>query len=375
MRRLKIGIVKETKDGEKRVSCTPTGVATFCSNGHEVYIETQAGIGSSYSDKMYQLAGAVILKNAKAIFRQATLIYKVKEIELAEYPFLHQDHIILSFLHTNSNITETEALLQSKCISIAYEDITDANGGYPILEPMSDLAGKIGFIESLNLMKVTQGGSGLLLSQLKDICPPEIVIFGAGHAARGAAKLAASFGNQVTLLGRGAKNLAIAKEQLPANAKCLIASRQQLVESCGKADVIINCVLWSKNRQGHLLTNTDLELLQPHCLIIDVACDNQGAIESCRPTSISNPTYQVAGRTHFCVDNLPAYYAATATDVLCQTTLPYILEIANKGIDQVLLNNLNIRQGLTTYKGLLTLEETALKHNYTYTVMTTDKLN
>lgn len=284
---LKIGIVKEQKDGERRVACTPNGVMKLIGSGHDVYIEKGAGLGSGFLDMQYEEAGGILLVDGQGVFENSQIIFKVKEIEENEFPYIEDHHIILSFLHSNSNLAETAVLLKSKCVSIALEDITDEKGGYPLLEPMSDLAGRIAFIESLNLLKSTKEGHGLLLNGLNHERKPEVVIFGAGHAARGAAKLAAAFGNQVTLLGRGEKNLMLSKEQLPKDVMCRPATRRTILECCGSADVIINCVLWPKSRTGHLLSEKDLQYLRPSCLIVDVACDENGAIESCRPTSIS----------------------------------------------------------------------------------------
>lgn len=371
---MKVGIVKETKDGERRVACTPTGVRQLVANGHEVFIETEAGVGSGFSDRVYQKKGGTIVASGEEVFQNSELVYKVKELTLAEYHYLRADHIILSFLHTNSDESETEALLASQCTAIALEDITDDSGGYPLLKPMSELAGKVGFIEALHLLKTTSGGCGLLLNHVSTMRQPEIVIFGAGNAGRGAGSLAAAFGNKVTILGRGAKNLALTKKLLPETVHCMVANSQNIKKTCKRADVIINCVLWPKNRAGHLLSRQDLKFLKENCLIVDVACDTQGAIESCRPTSISQPTYQEEGRTHFCVDNLPAYYASTATEVLCKATLPYVSELANKGQQQALIDNPHLRAGLTTYQGMLTIEETAVKQGRTYTKMTVERL-
>lgn len=364
---MRIGILKERKDGESRVSCTPQGVSQLVANGHEVYIETQAGEAVGIYDDMYKEAGGEILETPRAIFENSQLIYKVKEIETSEYSFIKENHVIMSFLHTNSNVEETRALLNSRCVAIAFEDITDENGSYPILKPMSELAGRIGFTESLQLLKSTKNGPGLLLNKIADLRLPEVVIFGAGNAGLGAAELACAFGNKVTVLGRGLKNLRRAKALLPKEANCFVGTKDNILKACSSADVIINCVLWPKNRKGHLLTIKDLEKLSKNCLIVDVSCDERGAIESCRSTSISDPTYKFGGHTHFCVDNLPAYYASTATEMFCQSTLPYVLEVANKGIVGALESNQYLSAGLTTFKGFLTLKETAIKQDRTYT--------
>lgn len=363
---MKIGILKETKNGEQRVACTPQSASVLIEANHDIYIQSEAGLGSGFTDKEYEKVGAVICQNAEQIYRESILIYKVKEIEECDYPYLKEHHIILSFLHTNSNEEEMRALLASRCLAIAYEDITDEAGEFPVLKPMSELAGKVAFIEGLSQLQSMQGGVGILLNSILGLPTPRVVVIGPGHAGRAAAELAASFGNHVILLGRGLANLEKAQQLLPQTTDLLYATKETIRCACSEADLIINCVLWPKNREGHLIAESDLKGLKPGCLIVDVSCDEGGAIESSYATTISNPTYEVAGIRHYCVDNLPALYGRTATLVLSNVTLPYVLELASKGGRQALIDNPHLRQGVSTYKGKLTLEETARKYNREY---------
>lgn len=363
---MKIGILKETKDGEQRVACTPQSALILIEADHDIYIQSQAGLGSGFSDREYEKIGAVICQNAENIYQKSTLIYKVKEIEESDYPYLKEHHIILSFLHTNSNEPEMRALLTSKCLAIAYEDITDETGEFPILKPMSELAGKVAFIEGLSQLQTIHGGVGVLLNSILGLPTPRVVVIGPGHAGRAAAELAASFGNHVILLGRGLANLEKAQQLLPKTTELLYATKDTVRNACLEADLIINCVLWPKNREGHLIEESDLKELKPGCLIVDVSCDEGGAIETSYATTISNPTYEVAGIRHYCVDNLPALYGRTATLVLSNATLPYVLELANKGGKKALSDNPHLRQGVSTYKGKVTLMETARKFSMEY---------
>jgi alanine dehydrogenase len=358
-----IGVLKEIKPNEYRVAATPATVTEIVARGHQVLIEKNAGIGSGYSDAEYVKAGATVLDTAEEVYKQADLFYKVKEMFPQEWKYMNENKIVYTYIHSNAHPEETDAILNSKVTAIAYEDITDKDGNFPLLKPMSILAGKGGFLAALHHMQSVFGGNGTLLANVCGIEAPVITIIGAGNSGIGAAELAAGFGNVVRILDVNVKALEKAKDMLPSNVSFLYSNRENLVKCLKDSDVILNCILWPKHRKDHLINREDLKMMKPHSMIVDVACDDEGAVETCRSTTHDNPTYYEEGILHYCVDNIPSAFARTASIMLSNATLPVLLEIANKGVKQALKDNVNIRNGLTAYNGMLTLKETALKQN------------
>lgn len=358
-----IGIPKEIKKNEYRVACTPSGVKEIVANGHQVLVEKGAGLGSGFSDREYEEEGATIVDTAEELYEKSHLIYKVKEILPEEFKYLRENLIIFTYIHSNAYREQTDALLENKVIAIAYEDVTDENGEFPLLKPQSIIAGKGGFIAALNFMQRIHGGKGILLSRVDGVRTPEITIIGAGNSGTAAAELAAAFGNKVTILDISSEQLGKARKVLPANVELLYSNKANIEMCLKRTDVLINCILWPKWRKDHLITREMLKLMKEGALIVDVACDEAGAIETTKATSHDDPVYIVDGITHYCVDNIPSAFSQTATTTLCNATLPYLLEIANKGVKRALIENKYLRRGLTTYEGKLTLEETGLKQN------------
>ena len=358
-----IGVLKEIKPNEYRVAAIPATVAEITARGHKVLVQKDAGKGSGYSDAEYEAAGATILDTAEEVFRQADLFYKVKEMFPEEWKYMARDKIVFTYIHSNSHPDQTDAILNSKVTAIAYEDITDNEGNFPLLKPMSILAGKGGFLAALHHMQSVFGGNGTLLANVCGIETPVVTIIGAGNSGVGAAELAAGFGNTVRILDVNMKAMEAAKAKLPANVSFMISNRENLVKCLRDSDVIINCILWPKHRKDHLINKADLALMKPSAMIVDVACDDEGAVETCRSTTHDDPVYYVDGILHYCVDNIPSAFARTASIMLATATLPYLLEIANKGAETALKENSHLRKGLTAYDGMLTLQETALKQN------------
>jgi len=358
-----IGVLKEIKPNEYRVASTPASVKEITSRGHKVLVETKAGIGSGFSDEEYTQAGAEICLTADEVYTRADLFYKVKEIFPQEYKYLKNDKIVYTYIHSNAHPEETDAILASKVTAIAYEDITDNNGGFPLLKPMSILAGKGGFLAALHHMQSTNNGNGLLLANVCGIDAPVVSIIGAGNSGLGAAELAAGFGNTVRILDVNMTAMENAKAKLPSNVSFMISNRDNLVKCLKDSDVIINCILWPKHRKDHLIYREDLKMMKPGAMIVDVACDDEGAVETCRSTTHDDPVYFEEGVKHYCVDNIPSAFARTASILLSNATLPHLLKIADKGVKTALKDDINLRRGLTAYNGMLTLKETALKQN------------
>ena len=358
-----IGVLKEIKPNEYRVAATPATVSEIVARGHQVLVQKDAGLGSGYSNEEYKAAGAVILETAEEVYTKADLFYKVKEMFPEEWKYMNKDKIVFTYIHSNAHPEETDAILASKVTAVAYEDITDDKGGFPLLKPMSILAGKGGFLAALHHMQSVFGGNGTLLANVCGIETPVVTIIGAGNSGLGAAELAAGFGNTVRILDVNMKAMEDAKAKLPSNVSFLISNRENLVKCLKDSDVIINCILWPKHRKDHLINREDLKLMKPSAMIVDVACDDEGAVETCRSTTHDAPTYYEEGILHYCVDNIPSAFARTASIMLSNATLPYLLEMANKGAEKALKENPHLRKGLTAYDGKLTLQETALKQN------------
>ena len=358
---MKIGIVKEIKECEYRVAAVPSAVTELTRRGHQVYVEQGAGVGSGYSDADYQAAGAEIFTDAADVWNQVDMIYKVKEIFPEEFQYLREDLIVFTYIHSNAHKEQTEALMSSGCTSIAYEDISDDRGQWPLLSPMSELAGKGGFLAALHFAQATNGGAGKLLANVCGAEAPVVSIIGCGHSGLGACELASAFGNRVNMLDVNYEAMLAAKEFMPNNVAFLFSNRENLVKCLKESDVIINCSLWPKTRKDHLINREDLRMMKKGAMIIDVACDDEGAVETCRSTSHTDPIYYEEGILHYCVDNIPSAFAQTASTTLCNATLPFAMAIANKGVTQALKDDKHLRRGLTTYAGKLTLLETAEK--------------
>lgn len=361
-----IGIPKEIKNNEYRVASIPNDVKTIVEKGNKVLIESGAGVGSGFYDIDYESVGAEIV-NKEYLFRKSDLIYKVKEFQKNEFKYFREDLIIFTYIHSNAHIEQTQEMLDSKIIGIAYEDITDKNGNFPLLKPMSEFAGMGGFIAALNYTQSINGGSGILLADINGIKRANITIIGAGHAGLGAAKLATKFGNRVILLDVNLNALERAKYILGENTEFLISNTKNIKDSLAISDVIINCILWPKWRKDHLITRNMLKIIKKDCIIVDVSCDEAGAIETSRASSFDDPIYLEENIRHYAVDNIPSAFSKSASTILSANTLPYLIEIANKGVKNALLENSNLRNGLSFYKGKLTLRETALKQNRIYT--------
>ena len=356
-----IGLPKEIKNNENRVALIPSGVEEFVKRGHQVYVEHNAGFGSGFSDEDYEKAGAVVT-DCSTVWSKSELIYKVKEILAEEYKFLREGLIIFTYIHSNAHLDMTKELLKSKVIGIAYEDITDKNGQFPLLSPMSELAGKGGFLAALHYGQSINGGRGILFNRISGVDTPTVAIIGCGHSGMGAAELAASFGNKVIILDVNKGIMDESKAKLPGNVEFLYSNRENLLRCLKESDVLINCILWNKTRKDHLVYKDDLKIMKKGAMIIDVACDDGGAIETCRSTTHEDPVYYEEGILHYCVDNIPSAFARTASIGLSNSTLPYAMQIANKGCEKALKENHYLLKGLTCYKGKLTLEETAVKY-------------
>ena len=356
-----IGIPKEIKASEYRVASTPEAVKELVQHGHKVLVETRAGVGSGFMDRDYEAAGAEMVDKHQ-LYTKSEMIYKVKEFFPEEFKYFREGQILFTYIHSNAHIEQTDAMLDAKVIGIAYEDI-NVNGTFPLLAPMSELAGKGAFLAACHFLQSIYGGPGLMLNDVAGQKKPVVAIIGAGISGLSAAQMATSFGNRVIILDISSKALEKAKELYPHNLETLVSNEASLHYAVKECDVLMNCINWPKWRTDHLVDRDMLKTMKPGAMIVDVACDEHGAIETTVSTSHDDPIYIEEGVVHYCVDNIPSAYSRTATYSLSNATLPYALEIANKGARSALEENSYLRSGLSFYYGDLTLKETGLKQN------------
>lgn len=358
-----IGVLKEIKANEYRVAAVPATVQELTRRNHTVLVQSGAGMGSGFTDEEYAAAGAEIVATADEVFTRADVFYKVKEMFPEEFKYLKEDKLLFTYIHSNAHPAETDAILNSHCTAVAYEDITDDDHNFPCLKPMSILAGKGGFLAALHHMQAVFGGPGTMLANVPGVNAPVISIIGAGNSGVACAEVAAGVGCTVRILDVNFKAMEIARGRLPGNVSFLYSNRENIVKALQESDVLINCINWPKQRKDHLVYREDLKLMKNGAMIVDVACDDEGAIETCMSTTHDNPTFVVDGVKHYCVDNIPSAFAHTASIMLSAATLPFLLEMANKGVKKAIKDNPHLRRGLTAIDGMLTLEETALKQN------------
>jgi len=357
-----IGVPKEIKDYEFRVAIVPAGVNEFVRQGHRIFVEKGAGLGSGIKDEDFEKAGATIT-DKEEVYNKADMVYKVKEMFPEEFKYLREGLIVFTYIHSNAHREQTDAMIANKIVGISYEDIEDKNGKFPLLRPMSEIAGKGGFLMACQYSQKINGGKGLMLGRVHGIKTPVVAIIGAGAAGIGAAEFAAGLGNKVIILDINMDNLEKAKNILPSNVELLYSNDSNIKDVLKECDLLINCILWPKWMKGHLVTKEMLKTMKTGALIVDVSCDDGGAIETCHSTTHKDPVYFEEGVMHYCVDNIPSVFSSTSTFSLCIATLPYALEIAQKGYKKTLKENPYLRKGLSFYLGELTLRETGLKQD------------
>lgn len=354
-----IGIPKEIKPFEYRIASVPSDVKRLVENGHRVLVESCAGLKSGFADEEYRASGADIV-DKEEVYTRSDMIYKVKEFFPEEFKYFREGLVVFTYIHSNAHEDQTQAMINSKIIGVSYEDI-EVNGTYPLLRPMSEIAGKGGFLAAAQYMQSINGGPGLLLNDIAGQHKPVVAIIGAGTSGVAAAELALAFNNHVILLDINHEALLKAKEKFDGKIETLISNDKNIHDAIRSCDVLMNCINWPKWRKDHLVTRSMLKQMKSSAMIVDVACDEGGAIETCVATNHGNPTYVTEGILHYCVDNIPSAFSRSASLSLSNATIQYALEIANKGAKKSLIENKNLRKGLSFYHGHLTLEETGRK--------------
>jgi len=360
-----IGLPKEIKDNESRVGMTPGTVSLLTRRGHRVLVETGAGAGSSLSDLDYQAVGAEIVADAEQAWA-AQLVVKVKEPIASEYPYLREDLTLFTYLHLASNKALTDALLASKTTGIGYETVQTADGKLPLLVPMSEVAGRMATQIGATYLQKPNGGRGVLMSGVPGVAPANVAILGAGIVGSNAARVAVGMGAQVTVLDISHDRLKQLDDIYRGQLQTRMSTEHSIEDIVYQADLVIGAVLIPGGRAPWLITRDMLPAMRKNSVIVDVAVDQGGCVETTRPTTHSQPTYEVDGVLHYCVANMPGAVPRTSTFALNNQTAGYILRLANDGLD-ALRHDPALQQGLNTYRGLMTYPAVAETFGLPYT--------
>lgn len=348
---------KEIKTLENRVGLTPSGVVQLVSFGHEVYIENNAGLGSGFLNEEYVTAGAIILDSVEDLYSKADIIVKVKEPLESEYSLVKENQVVFTYFHFASSQELTRAMVKSKAVCIAYETIRDRTGALPLLIPMSQIAGRLSILEGIRFLTKPFGGLGILPGGIPGIEPAKITIIGGGMVGTEAAKVAAGLGADVTILDLNPSRLLYLSETLPKNVKTLFSNSTNISRLCLESDLLIGAVLVPGAEAPKLVTDTMVKSMKKGAVIVDVAIDQGGCVETSVKTSFDNPVFEKYGVIHYCVANMPGAVARTATLALTQVTLPYLIQIANSGYEALARKDKGFEQGINISKGEIFLEE------------------
>jgi alanine dehydrogenase len=353
-----IGVPKEIKTNENRVALVPAGAELLVGAGHTVYVEQGAGLGSGFSDDAYQKAGARLLATAEEVWAKAEMIVKVKEPIAVEWPRMRAGQVIYTYFHFAASEELTRAVIASKAIAVAYETVELSNRELPLLTPMSEVAGRMAVQEGAKYLERVHGGRGVLLGGVPGVAPAEVVILGGGVVGINAAKIAAGMGAHVTILDISLDRLRYLDDVLPTNVDTVYSNRYNILEAISRADLVVGAVLLIGAKAPHLILRDDLKLMKQGAVVVDVAVDQGGCMETIKPTTHENPTYFVDGILHYAVANMPGGVPRTSTLALTNATLPYGLKLAKHGWrdacrkDPALRLGLNVVDGKVVYPGV-----------------------
>lgn len=362
-----IGTPKEIKNQEYRVGLTPAGVQTLVNAGHQVLIETTAGCGSGFSDEEYVQAGATVVGTAAEIFERSEMVIKVKEPQRVEYEQLREGQILFTYLHLAPDEPQTQGLLKSGAIGIAYETITDDLGGLPLLVPMSEVAGRMSVQVGTHYLQRTKDGLGMLLGGVPGVEPAEVMIIGGGIVGINAAKMAVGLGARVTILDKSLSRMRYLDDIFGARVVTLMSNSYNIEQKLKTADLVVGAVLIPGASAPKLVTRSQIETyMKPGSVIVDVAVDQGGCMETTRPTTHDDPVFKVGQVTQYCVANMPGAVPRTSTFALTNVTLPYALMLANMGPEEAIRANKHLKAGVNVYKGHLTYEAVAKSQGIPY---------
>lgn len=355
-----IGIPKEIKAFENRVAILPAGVRSFTEAGHTVYIETGAGLGSGFANEEYAKAGARIADRAAEIYAAADMIYKVKEPLASEYPLLRDGQILFAYLHLAPDTEQTQALLKAGVVGIGYETVQQDNGALPLLAPMSEIAGRMSVQVGAYLLQKSNNGSGILLGGVPGVAPGHVVVVGGGIVGMSAAKMAVGLGARVTILDVSVERLAYIHDVLSSNVVTLMSNSYNVEQSVTDADLVIGAVLIPGARTPKIVTEDMIKKMRQGSVLVDVAIDQGGSIETIdQLTDHENPYFMKHGVVHYSVPNMPGAVPRTSTFALANATMPYALQIANKGAEAAMRDNPMLMKGLNVYRGKVTNQAVA----------------
>lgn len=362
-----VGLPKEIKDNEYRVGLTPAGVRALTDAGHGVVVERSAGEGSGFGDDLYQRAGGTILESADEVWQQGEMIVKVKEPIRPEYPRMREGQLLFTYLHLAPDRELTKELLERKVTGVAYETITDRHGTLPLLTPMSEVAGRMAIQVGSHYLEKMSGGRGVLLGGVPGVPAARVVIIGGGVVGTNAAKIAVGMGAHVTIIDNNLGRLRELDDIFLSKISTLASSAYMIHDAISQADLIVGAVLVPGAAAPRLVTRGMLKDVPDGAVIVDVAVDQGGCIETTHPTTHSDPTYYVEGVLHYCVANMPGAVPRTSTFALTNATLPYALKLANKGFIAAIQSDPGLKAGVNTYAGRLTYEAVATDQGLPYT--------
>ena len=349
-----IGVPKEIKTDEYRVAMVPAGVERLVDHGHEVLIQSGAGLGSGITDAEYRRAGARIVMTARRIFSRAEMIVKVKEPQPSEYGLLRSGQIVFTYFHFAASRKLTRAMMKARVAAVAYETIEPESGGLPLLTPMSEVAGRIAIQEGAKFLERPMQGRGVLLGGVPGVAPAEVAILGGGVVGSNAAKMAAGLGARVTVLDVNAERMRYLDDVMPPNVRTLMSDNHSVRECLRQADLVVGAVLIHAARTPVLVRRQHLKLMKSRAVLVDVAIDQGGCFETSRPTTHSKPVYIVDDVVHYCVANMPSAVSRTSTYALTNVTLPYAIQIADKGLEAAAAEDIAIRRGINVLDGRVT---------------------
>ncbi|MCI0336763.1 MAG: alanine dehydrogenase [Acidobacteria bacterium] len=368
-----IGLPKEIKDNEYRVGLTPAGVKTLNDYGHTILIETHAGEGSGISDDEYRTANGQIVGKADEVWERAEMIVKVKEPVGPEYERMREGQILFTYLHLAPDLKLTKVLLERKVTGVAYETITNDEGHLPLLTPMSEVAGRMAIQVGAHYLQRTEGGRGVLMGGVPGVLPAKVCIIGGGVVGINSIKMAVGLGANVAVLDVNLERLRYLDDIFGSLIKTLVSNPFTVQEACMHADLVVGAVLIPGASAPKLVTRKMLTTMQRGAVIVDVAVDQGGCIETTKPTTHSNPTFYVDDVLHYCVANMPGAVPRTSTFALTNATLPFALKLANKGFKKAVTSDANLKNGVNTYEGYITYQAVAESQGLPYKSI--DELN
>lgn len=354
-----IGVPKEIKNFEYRVGLVPSSVRELITHGHEVMVQRKAGEKIGFDDQAYEQVGATVVDSAEEVFQKADMIVKVKEPQPNECKMLRENQILFTYLHLAPDPEQAKLLLQSGCIAVAYETVTDKNGGLPLLAPMSEVAGRMAIQAGASSLEVKNGGSGILIGGVPGVMPAKVVVLGGGVVGTNAVRVAMGMGANVVVIDKSLERLYHLDLQFGSHINTLFSTTDTIEAYVRDADMVIGAVLIPGAEAPRLVTKKMLSQMRPGSVVVDVSIDQGGCFETSKPTTHENPTYVVDGVVHYCVANMPGGVPRTSTIALNNATLPFVLSLANLGYKEAMRRNVHLLHGLNVCQGKITYKAVA----------------